>query len=590
MKQQEEDHTDTPGVMSTNPFTNYKIREEQRLGSSGGNLCPATQLEEKSTQNPDSKLLKGSDTDTNTEELRPRFIDRDGTCGGLDANNEELSLQLEGHKKYEQETFPRKQHSYVPHYSNDNHRDHSSKNYVYKTMDSSSESSSTFVDASPSTSEMVGQQMQSHFNKDLTEPPERLDTLKRVSSLDPGSVSTVSDKIFFGDGANCRLPPRAKAETRSSRVRKSSYQDKMEGNYETNKDTTQQSPQKPSIFITDTENDLNEGQLKPTLPPRPSITELPPRALHLTNGLGSSDHQQIQIANNLSENFSNLTDLEEMKSLGITEELINEQIEIEKTIKRQQLQIDAEINELHTIPDIINSYDSNDDNDFQSIQSDEASDGNGTRYSMSQLEIPNNLSRSNSANSYDSESEAESSIIAVDLFATGDITEAEFISLLPPVPDYSQTPSETEISIPGGKAIDILTINDNHPDESPPKYTPLPEALKNVIRRPQFSQTGGDSQTYSRRQQEQLRQIESRIQEQERSDIISERPPVRRHNVRQQSQRPQYVVPMQSPIFQNPFLGPLLYRPRRNVLFDNNLRVRRVYPMNYISPNLYRTW
>lgn len=123
---------------------------------------------------------------------------------------------------------------------------------------------------------------------------------------------------------------------------------------------------------------------------------------------------------------------------------------------------------------------------------------------VSQLEIPTSISRTTTA-SGDTTSDVHSatslSPSSADLLVNEDLTEEEFISLLPPVPTYTQEPGETEISIPNGKAIDIMSINENHPEQSPPEYTPVSDALKKIINRPQFSQTGGDNLSMRRRQQ-----------------------------------------------------------------------------------------
>lgn len=431
----------------------------------------------------------------------------------------------------------------------------------------------------------------------------RSDSFKKVSNLDPGSVSTVSDKQFFGESANSLLPSRNRSGSKSSqssnRRRFSNSSSSSNFNHRrnslnnslTHKKTLEfpqiQSPT-PEIFVTDVDIAADSGPPLPTrpqLPPRPELHMRNSSASELLQNYSRNSYSDTQSSTSASNNVLTddlLSGIDNFEGVVITDEMIKQQKEIEESIRRRKQERDSsnsfyetsgEANQSNNIDSI--SVDNGDNISIDSSNADDLSSRD-----TSQLEIPNSLSRSTSANS--SESEAESSVISIDMFATGDITEEEFISLLPPVPAYTKMAHETELSIPDGKAIDILQINENHPQEAPPDYTPLTRAMKHHIRRPQFSQTGGDTQTYSRRQQQQLQQIESRMQQQEHMSAYHDRPTTAEDSPEERTRNHFDAPPLP--------LRPLFYGSRGVLLSDRNPRVRRVYPLRNLSSNVYRRY
>lgn len=432
------------------------------------------------------------------------------------------------------------------------------------------------------------------------------DISKRISNLDPGSISTVSNKQFFGENANSTLPSRNRSVLRSNQ---SSYKKRLSTSGSSNINlTTDISPNNqpmnmktasqiqspaPEIFVTDADNTTGSA---PELPPKPSLPSrppLPPRnqsaheLLHNYSRTLLSDSQAISSNPALNSNTTShdlLSGIDDFEGVIITEDIIKQQKEIEESIRRRH----QDQHSTALLPDatIKNGFVSNDtsfastsNEDDISIDSSNPDDDSLSR-DVSQLEIPSGLCRSNS-NCSDTESDAGSSIILVDMFATGDITEEEFISLLPPVPEYTKIPRETELSIPNGKAIDILQINEKHSQEPPPDYTPLTHAMKELIRRPQFSQTGGDSQTYSRRQQQQIQQIERRMQQQEHMSAYYDLPSQREDSPEDRNRLYFDTPPLP--------LRPIFYGARGIVLTDRNPRVRRVYPLNTFT-SMYRRY
>lgn len=289
----------------------------------------------------------------------------------------------------------------------------------------------------------------------------------------------------------------------------------------------------PIITVSTPDNDTPRLPQKPQLPKRPprlssgsaSAYELLENFGRRSSSTANPDRPKIAFQASPNAPIDDL-DMESLRSLGITEEMIRQQKEIEERIQRENLRERELRNQLiqqerlennhanSTIPsnntggqsmsnismssEISNGHISND-----SHESDEMPDD------ISQLEIPTNISRTTST-SIDNASEVQSAISSspssTDLFVNEELTEEEFLSLLPPVPQYTPTASETEISIPNGKAIDMMTINENHPVEKPPEYSPVSDALKKIINRPQFSQTGGDSLSLRRRQQQEQHQ------------------------------------------------------------------------------------
>lgn len=288
----------------------------------------------------------------------------------------------------------------------------------------------------------------------------------------------------------------------------------------------------------------------PTLPKKPQLPKRPPRlssgsqsAYELLENYGrrtslTSANTTPDRNNSITSHSPNISqdnsmmmhddlDLESLKSLGITEEMIRQQREIEERIQRensarrqaQELQTASLIN-----PTINITPAQNHDTPITSSSSivsgvssiSPEGDGDNVPDDVSQLEIPTNLSRTNSFSGDNSDNQSTVSSIhsSPDFSETGDMTEEEFVSLLPPVPKYTEHANDTEISIPDGKAINMSTINESHPKEDPPEYTPVSDALKKIINRPQFSQTGGDSLSIRRQQQEQQRLQQAQAQAQ----------------------------------------------------------------------------
>lgn len=435
----------------------------------------------------------------------------------------------------------------------------------------------------------------------------RNDSVKRVSSLDPGSVSTVSNKQFFGESANSALPSRARSASQASMQRRLSNSSSSSNlsqarsflntaayspilpqfpriPHSPQASLTPQSPL-PRILVTDTE--IFETNAPPPIPPKPKLPSLPSishqySAYELLENYSRRSSNSLQVESNDLENNRN-------SDLAASEHAVHSNqsnVAVAEMIKRQAQKNQQDQNNApltsnankntEKFTGTTNSISIQDDSN--SVYSMNMEDESSISGDVSQLEIPNNLSLSTSANSTDSEGSA--SLIMIDMFATGDITEEEFISLLPPVPVYSKEANETELSIPNGKAINILQINDIHPNEQPPAYTPLSKAMKKIVRRPQFSQTGGDNQTYGRRQQQQLQQIESRMQQQEHMSAYHDRPPLpARNNTADSRNQPQIDAP-QLPT------RPTFYGPRGTFLVDPNPRVRRIYPLNPLTQNI----
>lgn len=255
-----------------------------------------------------------------------------------------------------------------------------------------------------------------------------------------------------------------------------------------------------------------------------------------SNGSGVSNNAMLNnnITNNNTSIYEELNlDEDSLQSLGIDEEMLRQQRDLEERFERQHKLEQETRNKLLELErnNSISNDSSTNDHDVLTISTndnfaDDESMSINTNESevpddVSQLEIPTNLSRNNSLVSTDVNSDnrltpttSSTSANNIDIFANGDLTEEEFINLLPPVPKYTKTASDTELSIPNGKAINIMCINENQPDEKPPVYTPVSERLKTLINRPQFSQTGGDSYTYRREQQREQREQQREQREQ----------------------------------------------------------------------------
>lgn len=284
----------------------------------------------------------------------------------------------------------------------------------------------------------------------------------------------------------------------------------------------------PVITVSTPENEA------PLLPRKPQLPKRPPRlssgsasAYELLENFGrrssiatNSDRPPVGTTSN-QERSSDDLDMESLRNLGITEEMIRQQKEIEERIQRENVKEKELRNQLIQQERVQNSQANtsipSNNTGGQSMSnvsmtsdlsaghiSTESHESEEVPDDVSQLEIPTSISRTTTA-SGDTTSDVHSatslSPSSADLLVNEDLTEEEFISLLPPVPTYTQEPGETEISIPNGKAIDIMSINENHPEQSPPEYTPVSDALKKIINRPQFSQTGGDNLSMRRRQQ-----------------------------------------------------------------------------------------
>lgn len=406
-------------------------------------------------------------------------------------------------------------------------------------------------------------------------PKRRSSSIKKTSSLDPGSSSTVGSYTFYGDGVssnsitnhNTNNLPNTTLPTRlghspslpgrpSSSGTPSSTQINTNMNLPPISSTPMQSPinipisqthSVPRITITHGNDDIN----RPVLPKRPQLPSKPNLASQSNtsasellrnyssrtsrNSIGSTNSISINnmssinasngdISNNSTSIYDGLgLDEDSLQSLGIDEEMLKQQKALEEQFERQHKLDQEERKKLlkleMNIGDNNSNNNTNDNHDLLTISTndnDDDGDGSGSINTndselpddVSQLEIPTSLSRHNRLVSTDVNSDnqltpttSSTSGTNVDIFANGDLTEEEFISLLPPVPKYTQVAQDTEISVPNGKAINIMTINDNHPQEKPPEYTPVSEKLKHFINRPQFSQTGGDSYTYRREQQ-----------------------------------------------------------------------------------------
>jgi hypothetical protein len=286
----------------------------------------------------------------------------------------------------------------------------------------------------------------------------------------------------------------------------------------------------PIITVTDGATNPPPLPKKPTLLKKPSISSANSQsdlsAYELLENYNVREGRSSLSTNNLSDIG---IDIESLKNLGIDEETIQQQRELEEQFERENRAEQERRNKLlqqersNEFTDTFHGNNNNTITNGNSITHNDTAHGDNEESendfidSVSQLEIPTNLSRTQSALSVDDISDIQSvgtSVSSVDIFANGDLTEKEFIGLLPPVPKYTETPSETELSIPNGKAINIMLNNENHPNEKPPEYTPVPETLRKIINRPQFSQTGGDAGSY-RRQQQQLereRRYEQQLQ------------------------------------------------------------------------------
>ena len=284
----------------------------------------------------------------------------------------------------------------------------------------------------------------------------------------------------------------------------------------------------PVITVSTPETDAPQLPRKPLLPKRPPRSSSgSASAYELLENFGrrssiatNSDRPQMGTTANLERPGDDL-DMESLRNLGITEEMIRQQKEIEERIQRENVRERELRNQLIEQERVQNNQAStslpSNNTGGQSMSnvsmtselstghiSNESHESEEVPDDVSQLEIPTSISRTTTAsveNASEVQSAISSSPSSADLLVNEDLTEEEFISLLPPVPRYTQEAGETEISIPNGKAIDMMSINENHPQESPPEYTPVSDALKKIINRPQFSQTGGDNLSMRRRQQ-----------------------------------------------------------------------------------------
>lgn len=437
---------------------------------------------------------------------------------------------------------------------------------------------------------------------------------KKVSSLDPGSISTVGSQSFYGHSSNGStytspgtvpqkikppLPPRSPASPVSPDFQNdrfpsnrppltphspslpsrrappnSSYDIRpfsQHNAYSTpslemaenhlsyipsntsagSTSSTPTYPQHPTIgpshslpVITISEQSSHNGP-----PPLPKKPQLPKRPALISNASGNASAYEllegfsrrsslsgahntnnnehispIQESNpstiaDVSSGHADDLDMESLRRLGITEEMINQQREIEQSFERQRMhEHNASIPEDAVVGAGTNtnvlSVGSTDQVSINSRESDEVPDD------VSQLEIPVDMSTMHSTTSnLSTDSQSNTSTATVDVFAGGDITEEEFISLLPQVPAYTSKARETEISIPNGMAIDMMLINENHPNEDPPAYTSVSDTLRAIINRPQFSQTGGDTRSVRRREREEqmILQQQQHLQRQSRN-------------------------------------------------------------------------
>lgn len=290
----------------------------------------------------------------------------------------------------------------------------------------------------------------------------------------------------------------------------------------------------PVINIIEPTNDKSKP---PPLPKKPQLPQKPTSLLGSRSLNNSSAYEllesysrraSISSFSHSREPSSSTLDPETLRDLGITEEMIQQQKEIEERIERERQQNIAQ--RLPSVPDIHVSGLSNDlalnphvtatssssINDSASIRSTSTGD---IPDDVSQLEIPTSLSRSQSNMSGESMTDGDSTVStegSIDVFAAGgDLTEEQFLSYLPPVPAYREHASETELTVPNGKAIELATVNENHPEYNPPEYTSVSGPLKEIVRRPQFSQTGGDTISYRREQQRMEREQTYRLQAQQ---------------------------------------------------------------------------
>lgn len=412
-------------------------------------------------------------------------------------------------------------------------------------------------------------------------------TLNRISSLDPGSSSTVSDYYFYKNGRSNSITSNnhgspVLSQQPSLDEPSSHFQSPLRSpiiaqrknscvhRYDVDPTPASQSvhfedvssPNKPIphsctientvVPILNSSNDSNHtlpiitvttlGNGPPPLPKKPQLPKKPENL----SSLGVESPSAYQLLENYSRRSSQTgivkpktfpqaddIDMKSLENLGITSEMIEQQREIEERIQRENLmakQIRTQASEQGNSQDSssllsvvteqsnigrLNSSALCENDDRDSVNSFETSSiataTNDIPDDVSQLEIPTNTSRTASFSSANDTSDLQSTNsvcgASINIFENGDLTEEEFIKLLPPVPAYSKIPNETEISIPNGKAINILEINENHPKEDPPVYSPVSDALKKLINRPQFSQTGGDARStrIQEQQQEQSR-------------------------------------------------------------------------------------
>lgn len=265
---------------------------------------------------------------------------------------------------------------------------------------------------------------------------------------------------------------------------------------------------------------------------RSSVTQPTPFSINYDTQPQETSETNIQsrINVNLPDSNNDDLDLESLRNLGITDEMIRQQREIEARIKSDQLKqrpsIESSDRDRMSLPSINisseNQQINNESTSNESIISNVSGGSEEILNDVTQLEIPNNMSRSNSISSDNSnENSTLSGNITTDISFNQEMTEGEFLESLPQVPKYTEEADITEISIPNGMAINIETINDNHPDFDPPGYTSVSDALKKIINRPQFSQTGGDTLSIRRREQERLRMEEEERQRQNRESSRS---------------------------------------------------------------------
>ena len=268
----------------------------------------------------------------------------------------------------------------------------------------------------------------------------------------------------------------------------------------------------PKITVSESSHDSQASPSLPPLPNRSSFSDpTKTNAAQLLEAYArrsslSSVDSYSSADDNLSSREYSLDSSEELdkdtlRSLGITDEDIRLQSQIEaryEQVRDEELRIRRQL--IH--------------NEMNLPTNDE---------DHSLLDI-NTVSRAHSSTSTDENSltpTMSNSSYSIDIFADGDLTEEEFIKLLPPVPEYTEKALDTELSIPNGKAIDIMQINEHSITEKPPAYSPVSENLRAYIQRPQFSQTGGDTYSYRRRERDsQLRYFRTSLNSRTGSSIV----------------------------------------------------------------------